>query len=526
MNILLDLNITLDYLITKRSLHNISEELFNCINSNNNTIWISASSIDNLQYILINEAKKYKLNLDTIKLEFEKYLNSIKIFSVTGTSIRESLKTSDLEDHIIYSNFKRIAPDGIVISNDTKFQKYPDVISVEDFIKKFNDSNSSSTKNVPMLDLKEEYRYMLEDIDNAVLNSIAETNYILGPQVKQLEENLTKYLGIKHCIGCSSGTEALVLSLRALAIKTKGQEYFDETDKIITTPFTFTATGDAILHAGATPVFIDVDPATYNIDTNKVKEYLSNSASGVVGIIPVHLYGQSCEMDSIMDIAKQYNLFVIEDVAQAFGAMWKNQKLGTIGTTGSYSFFPSKNLGGFGDGGLVSTNDDKLAELTRMLLKHGGKDKYNVDHLGYNARLDTLQASILIPKLKHIDEFNNRRIKIAEIYTKELKNLKNIILPNCIENAHHVFHQYTIRILDGKREAFQKHLKEKGIDSMVYYPVPLHKMKVFNGRCSIFKDLKNSENLSLNVLSLPVEPLQDESTTKYIIETIKGFFTK
>ena len=254
--------------------------------------------------------------------------------------------------------------------------------------------------------------------------------------MKELEDKIAEYLGVRHCIGVSSGTDALVLSLRALAIKLKGQEYFDRNDKIITTPFTFTATGDAILRAGATPVFVDIDPATYNIDPAKIRESLAHRQtpiasrpSNVVGILPVHLYGQACNMDEIMAIAKKHNLFVLEDVAQAFGGMWQGKKLGSMGDLSAFSFFPSKNLGAFGDGGMVSTDDQELARLVIMLLKHGGKDKYNVDHIGYNARLDTLQAAVLLAKFKYVDEFNDRRRKIAGLYNEGLKGLDGLALP-------------------------------------------------------------------------------------------------
>src|SRR3990172_8101104 len=255
-------------------------------------------------------------------------------------------------------------------------------------------------KQIPMLDLRREYEYMKEEIDSAIKKCLEHQKWILGPEVGELERKITEYIGGKHCVGISSGTDALVLALMALAIKIKGKEYFDRNDEIITTPFTFTATGDAILRAGATPVFVDINPDTYNIDPASIKGYLQSHSSRVVGIIPVHLYGQSCGMDEIMEIARENDLFILEDVAQAFGGKWKGKMLGAIGTAGTFSFFPSKNLGGFGDGGMVSTNDDENAELVRMLLKHGGRDKYNVDHIGYNARLDTLQAAILLAKFK------------------------------------------------------------------------------------------------------------------------------
>lgn len=398
-------------------------------------------------------------------------------------------------------------------------------------------------KQIPMLDLQLEYRYMKADIDDAIKKCLEHQKWILGPEVEEFENKIAQYLGVKHCIGASSGTEALILSLRALAIKLKDQEYFDKTDEIITTPFTFTATGDAILRTGATPVFVDIDPATYNIDTAKIREYLTSHRSRppshdsrIIGIIPVHLYGKPCNMDEIMNIAKEYNLFVLEDVAQAFGGTWKDKKLGTIGTTGAFSFFPSKNLGGFGDGGMVSTNDDGLAELMRMLLKHGGKDKYNVDHIGYNARLDTLQAAILLAKFRYIDEFNGRRRKTAGIYSRELSGIDGIFLPVNHTTTQppttltpeyydsHVYHQYTIRLTNGKRNALQAYLKEKEISTMVYYPVPLHKMKVFEGKYKRNGNLKESEQAVHGVISLPVGPLQTEDETQKVIDCIKNYF--
>lgn len=380
-------------------------------------------------------------------------------------------------------------------------------------------------KQIQMLDLQLEYNYMKKDIDAAIRTCLEHQKWIFGPEVKELETTIAGYIGVEQCIGVSSGTEALVLSLRALAIKLKGQEYFDKTDEIITTPFTFTATGDAILRSGATPVFVDIDPRTYNIDPMRIREYLKGKKSGVVGIIPVHLYGQACDMDGITAIAEEHGLFIVEDIAQAFGGEYKGKKLGAIGVTGAFSFFPSKNLGGFGDGGLVSTNDSGLAELIRMLLKHGGKDKYNVDHIGYNGRLDTLQAAVVLAKFKYIDEFNGRRRKIAEAYNKGLSGLKSLVLPahNDADASLHVYHQYTVSA--EKREDLQAHLGAKGISTMVYYPFPLHKMKVFGGGRAIASgSLGNAENASSRVFSLPIEPLQSQEDTDYIIGSIREYF--
>ncbi|MCL0040372.1 DegT/DnrJ/EryC1/StrS family aminotransferase [Thermodesulfovibrionales bacterium] len=388
-------------------------------------------------------------------------------------------------------------------------------------------------KKIPMLDLRLEYEYMKENINSAIRTCLEHQKWILGPEVKELEDKIAEYLNVKHCIGICSGTDALVLSLRALAIKIKGEEYWNKDDLIITTPFTFTATGDAILRSGATPLFVDIDPNTYNIDPARIKEYLTqnsqlrtHNSTHVVGVVPVHLYGLSCPMDEIIEIAKKYNLFVLEDVAQAFGGMWKGKKLGSIGTAGAFSFFPAKNLGGFGDGGMVSTDDDELAELIRMLLKHGGKDKYNVDHIGYNARLDTLQAAIVLAKFKYIDEFNERRRKIAGIYNKELLGLDGLVLPithhpSPITDFYHVYHQYTIRVLRNKRDELKERLQRKGIPTAIYYPLPLHKMKVFHKRCRLIGDLAEAEKAVKEVLSLPMGLFLKEEETFSVCKTIK-----
>ncbi|MCL4455820.1 MAG: DegT/DnrJ/EryC1/StrS family aminotransferase [Nitrospirae bacterium] len=381
-------------------------------------------------------------------------------------------------------------------------------------------------KQIQMLDLKAEYEYMKDSIDAAIKKCLAHQKWIFGPEIAELEDTVTKYLNAKYCIGVSSGTEALVLSLRALAIETKGEEFFNKEDKIITTPFTFTATGNAIARSGATPVFVDIDPETYNIDSKKIKEYLT-SAENVIGIIPVHLYGQPCNMDEIMGIAAEYNLFVIEDTAQAFGGEWSGSKLGSIGTTGAFSFFPSKNLGGFGDGGMLSTNDPEINEIVRMLIRQGGKDKYNVMHVGYNARLDTMQAAIVLAKMKYINEFIERRRKIAEVYNKDLEGIEGLSLPKIPSAASkHSYNQYTVRVDVEKRDLLQKFLNEKGISTMIYYPLPLHKMASFERIMEISGSLEVSEMMSQEVLSLPMSPLQKEEDTYYVTETIKEFFSR
>ena len=384
--------------------------------------------------------------------------------------------------------------------------------------KKSAGQDQASPKTIPLLDLQKQYQHIAGEINAVLSRVLKEARYILGPEVQELEDNIARYLGVRHCIGVASGTDALVLSLRAMALQMKGEEYFSPVDEVITTPFTFTATGGAILRAGATPVFVDLDPRTFNLDPTKLQQALT---ANTVGIIPVHLYGQPCQMDTIMKMAANNGLFVLEDVAQAFGASFGGQKLGSFGTTGAFSFFPSKNLGCFGDGGMVATNDGEIAELVEMLRKHGGKDKYNVEHIGYNSRLDTLQASVLLVRLKYLDKMNELRRQIADYYHQQLQKLEVLTLPSEIDQGYHVYHQYTVRVAGEKRDHFQQELQKRGISSAVYYPFPLHLMKVFSGRSRISASLREAEQACAEVLSLPVEPLLTEEELSYVVECLK-----
>ncbi len=380
---------------------------------------------------------------------------------------------------------------------------------------------------VPILNLKRLHNSIKDEIYEAFDDVFSEQRFILGKQVKQLEERVSSYIGTKYAVGVASGTDALLLALKALSYKIYGREHFKSEDEIITTPFTFVATADTILLSGATPVFIDIDPYAYNIDPENIREYLSNNSSKVKAIIPVHLYGQACNMDEIMQMAKEFGVYVIEDVAQAFGGKWKDKKLGNFGIAGCLSFFPTKGLGGFGDGGMVVTNDKTIAEIVDMLRKHGGKDKYNVTLLGHNSRLDALQASILLKKLKYIDKWNENKRKIAQVYNTEFSGINDIILPithNSLPITP-VYHQYTIRVK--KRDELQAYLKKKEIQTMVYYPISLHKQKLFDGRVNPvrkFGSLKNSELVTKQVLSLPIDPQQTEEETTYVVNMIREFF--
>ena len=380
--------------------------------------------------------------------------------------------------------------------------------------------------NIPSLDLKREYVFLKKEIDKQIKLCLSSQHWILGEQVKELESKISNYLNAKYAIGCASGTDALLLSLRALAIQAKDKEYFSQDDEIITTPFTFVATAEAIVRSGAKPVFVDINPETFNIDPKAIKKAINKNT---VGIIPVHLFGQACEMNEIMQAALESNLFVLEDVAQAFGAQFKGKKLGTIGNCGAFSFFPSKNLGSYGDAGLVATNDERLANVIRILRAHGQTAQYNAKYIGYNSRLDSMQAAILLAKLKHIDKFNNLRIKIAQKYYNSLKDIKSIQIPvQCsMPNAHnysHIYNLYTIKVAPGIRDRMLKFLNDAGIGARIYYPLGLNEMEAFKS-ARISGSLVNAGEATKSVLSLPINPFLKDKEIDYIIENIR-FFSK
>ena len=370
---------------------------------------------------------------------------------------------------------------------------------------------------VPILDLTRQYRAIKAEIDTAIQRVLESGRFILGPEVEAFEREITEYLGVKHAIGVASGTDALLLSLKALGI--------GPGDGVIVPSFTFFATAGVVANVGATPVFADIDPQTFNISTENVKEILYHPSSPITirAIIPVHLYGQPADMDEIMRLAKEHDLYVIEDAAQAIGAEYRGQKVGTIGHLGCFSFFPTKNLGAYGDGGLVVTNDDELAEKVRMLRVHGSKPKYYHHLVGTNSRLDALQAAILRAKLPHLDEWTVTRQEIAARYDELLRDVSGIGLPFRTPDRTHIFHQYTIRVLNGRRDTLQKHLREQGVGVQVYYPLPLHLQPCFRHLGYKEGDLPESERASREVLSLPMFPELTEEEQDYVVQAIKAF---
>ena len=357
---------------------------------------------------------------------------------------------------------------------------------------------------IPMVDLKKQYHLLKSDIDTALLDVLENTQFILGPNVQAFETEAASYLGAKHALSCASGTDALHLALAAAGI--------GPGDEIITPTFTFIATAEAIRYVGAQPVFVDIDPQTFNLDPNLIAKAINERTRA---ILPVHLFGQPANMPEIMSLAKQHNLLVIEDCAQSFGADINGVMTGNFGLAGCHSFFPSKNLGCYGDGGMVTTNDDEIANKIRVLRNHGSAVRYHHDVIGYNSRLDELQAAILRVKLKNIRQYNQERYRVAQSYSEKLKG--HVTPPFEDKIGQHVYHQYTL--LTPKRDAVMKKLSESGIASAIYYPIPLHKQNVFvNDYADI--SLPVSERIASECMSLPIFPELEESQIKQITETI------
>ncbi len=359
---------------------------------------------------------------------------------------------------------------------------------------------------IPMVDLRRQYRILKAEIDAAIQGVLDNAQFILGPNVAELEKEIAQYHGVSHAVGVASGTDALLLSLRACGIGAG--------DEVITTPFTFIATADVISLLSATPVFADITTDTFNIDPGKIEEKITRKTKA---IIPVHLFGHPADMDPICSLAAKYNIRVIEDCAQAFGATYKGKKVGTRGDCGCFSFFPSKNLAGYGDGGMIITGNEDLAKNLRLLRNHGSVVKYHHTTLGYNSRLDEIQAAIIRVKMKKIEEFNDKRRINADLYRTLIKR-DDITLPVELPGCRHVYHQFTIR--SKKRDAVMKALQNESVSSAIYYPVPLHRQEVFIRRNIRTENLTNSETCAKEVLSLPMFPELEKGEIEHISNVI------
>ena len=371
--------------------------------------------------------------------------------------------------------------------------------------------------NIQMVDLKTQYQHIKNDVDNAMQQVINSTQFINGDEVKNFQAELADYLGVKHVITCGNGTDALQIAMMGLGLKPG--------DEVITPSFTYIATTEVIGLLGLKPVFVDCDPNTFNISPTAIEKAITKKTKAIV---PVHLFGQSCDMAEIMNIASKYNLFVIEDNAQAIGCTYSGldhpQKTGTIGNVGCTSFFPSKNLGCYGDGGAMMTNDDELAKQLRMIANHGQSKKYYHDRVGCNSRLDNIQAAILRIKLRQLDTYIHNRQKAAAFYDTHFESESKLKIPVRLTDSDHVFHQYTLQLDDSiNRDDLISYLKEYGIPAMVYYPVPAHLQKMFSSIDVSKGDLSHTEWLTTRVISLPMHTELTEKQQLFIVNHIKNY---
>lgn len=368
--------------------------------------------------------------------------------------------------------------------------------------------------NVPLLDLQAQYVSLRDSMLQAIERVMDSQRFVLGDEVRELEKSVAQYCQTKHAIGCASGSDALLLALMALDIK--------QGDEVITTPFSFFATGAAIARLGARPVFVDIDPATYNLDVSLMADAITSRTRA---IIPVHIYGQCAQMDPLLDLGKRRGIPIVEDSAQAIGATDNERPAGSMGLVGCFSFYPTKNLGGAGDGGILTTNDDAIAERLRRLRTHGGRDEYQHEEVGINSRLDELQAAVLNVKLSSLDKWSDERAHIAARYSQLLSDADldfPLITPHVRPDGRHIFHQYVVRA-PGNRDALMDHLKTRGVGTKVYYPVPLHLQKCFSYLGYKEGDFPESESAARETFALPAYPELTEAQQLYVVESIKSF---
>ena len=370
-------------------------------------------------------------------------------------------------------------------------------------------STAQQIKKISIIDLASGYQTIKDEIEKAVLNVLASGSYILGPNVMLFEEELSKYIGAEYVISCANGTDSLILSLMALDIKPG--------DEVITVAHSFFATSEAIALVGAKPVFVDIQENDFNIDPNKIEKLITKNTKA---IIPVHLYGQPCDILKVVDIAKKHNLVVIEDCAQAAGAKLNGKNVGTFGDIGTISFFPTKNLGAFGDGGAIITNNEVLAKRIKQLRFHGSSKRYVHEYIGLNSRLDEIQAAVLRVKLKYLNEWNLKRQQAADYYNNLLKGINGVVIPSVKPASHHIFHQYTVRLQ--KRDLVYDKLRELEIETIIYYPIPIHLQKAFDYLNYKSGSLPITEKICNEILSLPIYPEITVEIQEYIVEQIKN----
>jgi len=368
--------------------------------------------------------------------------------------------------------------------------------------------------NVPLLDLQAQYVSLRDDLQQAIDRVMSSQRFVLGDEVRRLETSLAEYCQTKHAIGCASGSDALLLALMALDLKPG--------DEVITTSFSFFATAASVARLGASPVFVDIDPHTYNIDPSRVADAITPRTKV---IMPVHLYGQCADMEPLLEIGRRHGIAVVEDAAQAIGSTDNGRRAGSMGLIGCFSFYPTKNLGGAGDGGILTTSDDEVAARLRRLRTHGGSNEYEHEEVGINSRLDELQAAVLNVKFPSLDKWSDERARKAEIYTKLLHDADlrfSLITPAVRAGSRHIYHQYVIRV-PGNRDALMEHLKHHGVGTKIYYPIPLHLQKCFEYLGYKKGDLPASEAAADETFALPCYPELTDEQQAYVVDRISGF---
>ena len=371
-------------------------------------------------------------------------------------------------------------------------------------------------KKILMVDLAGQYEKIKDEINQNIINSLQKGKFINGPIVKEFSQNLSNFLNVKHVIPCANGTDALQIAYMALGLKSS--------DEIICPSWTYISTAEAAAILGVKTVFCDVDPNTFNVTAEFIEPIITEKTKAIV---VVHLYGQSCDMEPILNLAKKHNLKVIEDNAQAIGCVYtfsngEKKHTGTMGDIGTTSFYPTKNLGAYGDGGAIFTNNDDLAQKIKMYSNHGESKKYHHDIIGINSRLDSIQAEVLNVKLKYLNDYNKARNQIAENYNNAFSSVEELIIPELNKNSSHVFHQYTLKVQNGKRDDLMKYLDQNGIETRVYYPIPVHKQKAFSKYSTI--SLNNTDELVTSCLSLPIYTGIENSSQKDVIDNVLKFF--
>ena len=502
---LFDVNVLVDVL-TKRANWTGSARVLTLAREGDIEGWVLAST-----FVVLYHLCRRRMSDEAARGRTEVLLRGLHKIPLRNNVIAQALSCPgpDFEDNLQMAAAAQFGLDCILTRNKRDFAASPVlVLTPEEFLTE----GVPSREEVRFVDLRAQHGVIYEEVDDRWTEIIQHSSFILGPDAEAFEKEFAAFCGVRHCVGVSSGTDALRLAFEALGI---GRD-----DEVITVANTYIATCEAITHVGAEARFVDADPRTYNIDPTKIEAAITPRTKA---IIPVHLYGQPADMGPIMEIARKYDLKVIEDCAQAHGATYKGCKVGTFGDVACFSFYPSKNLGAYGDGGAVLTDDDEVAERVRLLRNHGQKVKYEHLVVGYCHRLDNLQAAVLNVKLPHLDEWNAARRAHAALYDELLANVPGVVTPYVAPNVEHVYHLYVIRVTDGRRDALQRYLNEAGIATGLHYPIPVHLQQAYAALGHKPGDFPVSEQLAAQGLSLPMYPELTDEQVQFVADKIREF---